>query len=166
MPRAIVVVGSRHGGTLEMGEWLAEGLRAGGVDVEFHDAEVAPSPEGFDIAVVGGAVYAARWVENVREWTRAHSAVLTAMPTWIFSSGPVAGPPFPSDEESVQYRRLLEWTGAREHRVFPGRIDRPNLRPREKAMVITMRVQDCDFRPKDDIVAWGREIAGATGASL
>jgi menaquinone-dependent protoporphyrinogen oxidase len=66
MPRAIVVVGSRHGGTLEMGEWVAEGLRAGGVEVELHDAEDAPSPLGFDIAVVGGAVYAARWVENVR----------------------------------------------------------------------------------------------------
>jgi hypothetical protein len=29
-------------------------------------------------------------------------------------------------------------------------------------MVITMRVDDCDFRPKDDIVAWGREIATAS----
>ena len=33
--RALVVVGSRHGGTMEMGEWVAEGLRAGGVDAEF-----------------------------------------------------------------------------------------------------------------------------------
>lgn len=164
MPRALVVVGSRHGGTMEMGDWVVQGLREGGVDAELFDAEDAPSPEGFDVAVVGGAVYAGRWVENVREWTRANSDALKAMPCWIFSSGPVTGPPFPSDEESVHYDRLLQWTDAREHRCFPGRIDRPNLRAREKAMVIAMRVQDCDYRPKDDITAWARGIARATTA--
>jgi len=157
--RALVVVGSRHGGTMEMGEWVVHGLRAGGVDAELRDAEDAPGPEGYDIAVVGGAVYAARWVENVREWTRAHSGALTAMPCWIFSSGPVSGPPFPTDEESVQYGRLMEWTDAREHRCFPGRIDTPNLRPRERAMCITLRVKECDYRPKDDITAWAQGIA-------
>jgi len=122
-------------------------------------AEDAPGPGGYDIAVVGGAVYAGRWVENVREWTRAHSAALTAMPCWLFSSGPVSGPPFPSDEESVQHGRLLEWTDAREHRCFPGRIGIPILRPRERAMFITLRVKECDYRPKGDITAWAHGIA-------
>ena len=165
MARVIVVVGSRHGGTREMGEWLADGLRASGVDVDLFDADDAPSPEGYDAAIVGGAVYAARWVENVREWTRAHQEALRAMPCWIFSSGPVSGPPFPSDEESVQYGRLLEWTSAREHRCFPGRIDRPNLRAREKAMVITLRVKDCDYRPREEITAWAAAIAAAVNGA-
>ena len=142
-----------------MAEWVARGLQGGGVEVDLHDADDAPTPEGFDLAVVGGAVYAARWVENVREWTRANSDALKAMPCWIFSSGPVSGPPFPSDDESVQYGRLLEWTDAREHRCFPGRIDTPNLRAREKAMCLTLRVKECDFRPEDEIVAWGTKIA-------
>ena len=34
--RALVVVGSRHGGTMEMGEWVAEGLRA--IPVTVHIA--------------------------------------------------------------------------------------------------------------------------------
>ena len=157
--RALLVVGSRHGGTREMAEWVARGLRDGGVEVDLHDADDAPTPEGYDLAVVGGAVYAARWVENVREWTRANSDALKAMPCWIFSSGPVSGPPFPSDDESVQYGRLLEWTDAREHRCFPGRIDTPNLRAREKAMCLTLREKECDFRPEDEIVAWGTKIA-------
>ena len=157
--RALLVVGSRHGGTREMAEWVARGLQGGGVEVDLHDADDAPTPEGYDLAVVGGAVYAARWVENVREWTRANSDALRAMPCWIFSSGPVSGPPFPSDDESVQYGRLLEWTDAREHRCFPGRIDTPNLRAREKAMCLTLRVKECDFRPEDEIVAWGTKIA-------
>ena len=157
--RALLVVGSRHGGTREMAEWVARGLQSGGVEVDLHDADDAPTPEGYDLAVVGGAVYAARWVENVREWTRANSDALRAMPCWIFSSGPVSGPPFPSDDESVQYGRLLEWTDAREHRCFPGRIDTPNLRAREKAMCLTLRVKECDFRPEDEIVAWGTKIA-------
>ena len=38
--RALVVVGSRHGGTMEMGEWVAEGLRAGGVHGSAHHREV------------------------------------------------------------------------------------------------------------------------------
>ena len=96
---------SELGFSREIWNELAE---LGIVSALFDEADGGLGGAGFDIAVVGGAVYAARWVENVREWTRAHSAVLTAMPTWIFSSGPVSGPPFPSDEESVQYRRLLE----------------------------------------------------------
>jgi menaquinone-dependent protoporphyrinogen oxidase len=159
MARALVVVGTRHGGTREMAEWVADGLRDGGLEVDLFDADGAPGPEDYDIAVVGGAVYAARWVENVREWTRANSDVLKAMPCWIFSSGPVSGPPFPTDEESVQYGRLLEWTDAREHRCFPGRIDTPNLRAREKAMCIALRVKECDYRPKDDITSWAKKIA-------
>jgi hypothetical protein len=59
----------------------------------------------------------------------------------------------------VQYGRLLEWTDAREHRCFPGRIDTPNLRAREKAMCLTLRVKECDFRPEGEIVAWGTKIA-------
>jgi menaquinone-dependent protoporphyrinogen oxidase len=165
MARALVVVGTRHGGTREMAEWVADGLRDGGLEVDLFDADGAPGPEDYDIAVVGGAVYAARWVENVREWTRANSDVLKTMPCWIFSSGPVSGPPFPTDEESVQYGRLLEWTDAREHRCFPGRIDTPNLRAREKAMCIALRVKECDYRPKDDITSWAKKIAAeATSA--
>jgi len=165
MARALVVVGTRHGGTREMAEWVADGLRDGGLEVDLFDADGAPGPEGYDIAVVGGAVYAARWVENVREWTRANSDALKAMPCWIFSSGPVSGPPFPTDEESVQYGRLLQRTDPREHRCFPGRIDTPNLRAREKAMCIALRVKECDYRPKDDITSWAKKIAAeATSA--
>jgi menaquinone-dependent protoporphyrinogen oxidase len=61
---------------------------------------------------------------------------------------------------------MAESTGAREHRVFPGRLDRHELGLMERAVVGLVRAHDGDYRPWPEIVAWADAIAdGLTGAA-
>jgi menaquinone-dependent protoporphyrinogen oxidase len=52
-------------------------------------------------------------------------------------------------------------TGARGHRVFPGRLDRDLLSFGERAMVTAMRAPVGDFRDWGAVAAWADEIAAA-----
>ena len=54
---------------------------------------------------------------------------------------------------------MLEQSGAREHRLFGGRLDRRRLGLGEKAMVRMVGAADDDHRPWGEIGAWAEEIA-------
>jgi menaquinone-dependent protoporphyrinogen oxidase len=49
---------------------------------------------------------------------------LAARPLWLFSVGPLGDPPKPQDPEPQELAAVVTATGAREHRVFTGRLDR------------------------------------------
>ena len=48
---------------------------------------------------------------------------------------------------------------ARDHRIFPGRLDRHRLGFAERALVFAFRAPDGDFRDWDAIAAWAGGIA-------
>jgi hypothetical protein len=52
----------------------------------------------------------------------------------------------------------MQLTGARSHRVFPGRLEKSRLSFGERAMVTGMRAPVGDFRDRDAVRAWGDEI--------
>jgi len=99
-----------------------------------------------------------RWLEEARLLVEEHAALLAARPVWLFSSGPV-GDPLKPDEDPVDVADVVTSTGARGHRVFPGRIDRGRLRFAEKAVVLALRVPDGDFRDWAAIEDWANGIA-------
>jgi menaquinone-dependent protoporphyrinogen oxidase len=83
----------------------------------------APPVEGFDVVVVGGALYASRWHRDARRYVRSHADELRGVPTYLFSSGPLDGsaadvviPPVKGVE------RLMERIGAKGHVTFGGRL--------------------------------------------
>ena len=88
------------------------------------------------------------------------STEITAVPVWLFSSGPIGHEPTPEDEP-VDVADLVAATGAREHRVFAGQVDRSRLGLGEKVILTAVRAPEGDFRPWDDIRAWAGEIAAA-----
>jgi menaquinone-dependent protoporphyrinogen oxidase len=109
--------------------------------------------------VLGSAVYAGHWLEPARELAERHAEALAARPVWLFSSGPVGDPPKPAEEESVDVSGILGATGARDHRVFAGKLDKGSLGFAEKAIVLALRVAEGDFRDWDAIRHCAREIA-------
>jgi menaquinone-dependent protoporphyrinogen oxidase len=161
-PRILVVVASRHGSTAEIADALARGLaddgRTLGLTAIVVPADRGVDPEGFDAVVLGSAVYAGRWLESARDYASAHVEALRARPVWLFSSGPIGEPPFPPDEPH-DTGTIMQLTGARDHRVFPGRLEKERLSFGERAMVTAMRAPLGDFRDWASIRAWGREIA-------
>jgi menaquinone-dependent protoporphyrinogen oxidase len=58
----------------------------------------------------------------------------------------------------VDVSGILEATGARDHRVFSGKLDKGSLGFAEKAIVLALRVAEGDFRDWEAIREWAREI--------
>jgi menaquinone-dependent protoporphyrinogen oxidase len=164
-PRVLVTAASRHGATQEIARAIAARLdeSPSGLAVMAVPVEQNPDPLPFAAVVLGSAVYMGRWLEPARTWASAHAAALRVRPLWIFSSGPIGDPPFPPDEPH-DAAPLLRLTGAREHRVFAGRLDKARLSFGERAMVTAMRAPLGDFRDWDAVRSWadaiGAELAG------
>jgi menaquinone-dependent protoporphyrinogen oxidase len=164
--RVLVAAASRHAATAEIasriGATLTEQLAARGVaaDVHVRHAEGVRGIDGYDAVVLGSAVYAGRWLRPARALARTHTARLATVPVWLFSSGPVGDPLAPLGEPA-EVADLVRLTGAREHRVFAGLLDRRRLGPAERLMVRAVRAADGDHRDWTAVAAWATGIADA-----
>ncbi len=94
----------------------------------------------------------------MKELVERQSDELTRRPVWLFSSGPIGDPPKP-DEDPVEVAPILEATGARQHHIFAGKLDRKALNFGERAIVTALKVPDGDFRDWDEIRHWALGIA-------
>jgi menaquinone-dependent protoporphyrinogen oxidase len=158
--RVLVTAASKHGGTAEMAEWIGESLRRAGLDVEVRRPDDVTSLDGIDAVVLGSGVYAGHWLQPARSLVDRLASALVARPVWLFSSGPVGDPPKPVDGPAdAETMRLA--TDAREHRIFPGRVDRSAMGFGEKAIMTALRVGDRDDRPRAEVEAWAATIASA-----
>lgn len=170
-PRVLVVVASRHGSTAEIATALARGIgqsaagTATGVTAVATAAEQRPDPGAFDAVVLGSAVYAGRWLDAAREYASGHAAALRSRPVWLFSSGPI-GAPVVAEDEPHDVAPIATLTGARAHRVFPGRLDPARLSFGERSVATAMRAPIGDFRDWDEVRAWAAEIAAGVASEV
>jgi menaquinone-dependent protoporphyrinogen oxidase len=158
--RVLVTAASRHGATHEIATAIAAGLARRAVEAEARPAEELDSLDGYDAYVIGSAVYVGHWLDPARELVEAHTAALAGRPVWLFSSGPL-GPPdkLKPEGEPVDVAGLIEASGAAEHRVFAGRLDRKLLSFGEKAVVVAVRAPEGDFRDWDAVDAFAAAVA-------
>jgi menaquinone-dependent protoporphyrinogen oxidase len=158
--RVLVTAASRHGATHEIATAIAAGLARRGVEAEARPAEELDSLDGYDAYVIGSAVYVGHWLDPARELVEAHAPALAGRPVWLFSSGPLGQPDKLKPEgDPVEVDGLIEASGAAEHRVFAGRLDRNLLSFGEKAVVVAVRAPEGDFRDWDAIDAFAAVIA-------
>ena len=155
----IIVVGSRHGSTRSIAEVVGDELRNGGLDVSIVDADAPDiSVEGYDAAVIGSAVYIGKWMKDARAFLEANRELLSKIPVWLFSSGPLKdGPEQPVDLAEV--RVFADDVHARDHRVFAGSLDKANLSLAERAAVRMVHAPYGDAREWDEIRSWAATIA-------
>jgi len=162
--RVLVTVASRHGATRDIARAIGDRLETGSAGVAAGllavvlPVEQRPDPRAYDAVILGSAVYAGRWLEPAREYAAAHAAGLRTKAVWLFSSGPIGYPPFPPDEPH-DAGPLRQVTGALDHQVFPGRLDKQLLGFGERAMVTAMRAPLGDFRDWDAVRNWADAIA-------
>ena len=161
--RILVAVASKHGATeqiaVEVGQALSNALRERGVEVDVRPVEEVRSFDPYAAAVIGSAVYVGHWMEPARHLVRDHADVLAELPVWLFSSGPI-GDPLKPDDPAVDVTEELEWSRAREHVVFAGKIDKGALGFGERAIVRALKVPQGDFRNWTQIREWAEHIAG------
>jgi menaquinone-dependent protoporphyrinogen oxidase len=171
--KVLVTAASRHGATAEMAEEIGKALRdalrdrgVGGdedVVVDVRPAEEVSTVDDYDAVVLGSAVYMGHWLESARELAERQAGALTERPTWLFSSGPIGDPPRP-EEDPVDVAAILKATGAREHRVFLGKLDKSKLGFAEKAVMLAFRAPEGDFRDRAEMRTWAEGIADALRA--
>ena len=154
----LVTAASKHGSTDEIAAAIARHLADTGLKVTFAAPADVTDLTAYDAVVLGSAVYAGHWLDPAKNLVARLQGQLRARPVWLFSSGPIGDPPMPTDD-AVEVTDLLEETGAREHKVFAGHIDKSRLGFAEKAIVRALRVAVGDYRDWDDVTTWSAQIA-------
>ena len=163
--RVLVTAASRHDATREIAEAIANGLTHRGVPAEAVPMDRVASVDGFDAVVVGSAIYMGRWLTTAREFIAQHSAELSSVPVWLFSSGPL-GPPehlIPAGEPA-DMEQLIGRVSARGHRVFAGRLETASLGFAERAATKAVRAPEGDCRDWDAIDAFAGRVASELSA--
>jgi menaquinone-dependent protoporphyrinogen oxidase len=157
--RILIAVGSKLGGTWGIGEMLSDTLRAQGHTVNLLRAERARDTQGYDAAIVGGALYANRWHRSARRFVARSEKMLRRMPVWFFSSGPLDDSAAGGAIGPVgQVEALMERVGAQGHATFGGRLA-PDARGFPAYAMA--KTNAGDWRKPDEIRAWAMRIAQA-----
>jgi menaquinone-dependent protoporphyrinogen oxidase len=156
--KVLVTAASKHGATLEIALKIEEVLVSAGLEATVVLPERVTDLMGYDAVVLGSAVYTGHWLAPAKLFVSRNLPGLQARPVWLFSSGPIddSGK---SAEEPVDVARIREATGAREHRLFSGRLAKRDLGFGEKAILSLIRVPEGDFRSWTEIEAWAMAIA-------
>ncbi|MGD9736046.1 MAG: flavodoxin domain-containing protein [Solirubrobacterales bacterium] len=168
MTRVLVSAASEHGASAEIAEAIASTLRESGIEADAVAPQRVEATSGYDAFVIGSALYAGHWRPAAIELCERISPGLNRRPVWLFSSGPV-GPresrlvkkmwTDPVDLEQVRAR-----TGAVEHRMFAGKLERSRLGRGQRAALLFFKRLEGDFRDWPEIRAWATEIAAALAA--
>lgn len=159
----LITAASKHGSTAEIADFIATELTERGVDTTVLDPANVTDLSPYDGVVIGSAVYTGYWLKPATAMVSRLKGEFADKKVWLFSSGPIGDPlEPPGDPFSVE--SVTETTGAVEHVVFGGAIDRSKLGFGEKAVVVALRVEDGDFRNWEDIRSWAHRIASQVRA--
>ena len=161
--KVLVTAASRHGSTAEIAEAIGDVLQSRGFEVIVARPEDAGALSVFDAVVLGSAVYTGHWLEPGIGLARRIGTELAGRPVWLFSSGPVGDPSRKLVQQMgadpVDLPGLLKATRAREHKIFPGKLDRHNVRGLQRAALLLFRSIEGDFRDWPAIREWAGTVA-------
>lgn len=156
MSRALVVYGSKRGGTAGLAQMIGGELQQHGWSVVVQDAAQPADLRGIDLVVIGGALYFNHWHRAASSFANRRAQALAHVPVWLFSSGPLddsaaAGNIAPVPQVQAIARRLE----ARGHMTFGGRLtsDARGFAARSLA-----RKSAGDYRDPDQVADWVRRI--------
>jgi menaquinone-dependent protoporphyrinogen oxidase len=157
--KALVVYGSKRGGTQGLAEMVGRALTDQGLEVTVRPASVRGHDVGtYDVVVVGGALYAGRWHKDARSFVRRATGDLRGRRVWLFSSGPLgdAAASAASVGPTSQVEHLMARIGARGHITFGGRLAADAKGFPASAMAKKMAG---DWRDEEAVRVWVKEIA-------
>ena len=163
--RVLVTAASKHGATAGIADAIASALLKRGFEVTIKEPSQVEEVHTFDAIVVGSAVYAGHWMKPAIELTERFAERFAGKPVWLFSSGPIGDPPKPT-EDPVDVAEVMKVTGARDHHLFAGKLDKSVLSFPERAIVGALRAPQGDFRNWDEIGNWAEGIAESLSEAL
>jgi menaquinone-dependent protoporphyrinogen oxidase len=152
-----------HGGTAEIAEAIGKTLAEHGLAATVIPPGEVGDIESYDAVVLGSAVYTGHWLDAAKDFANRYGASLAARPVWLFSSGPVGKPSGKlaraMAKDPVELPAIRAATGARDHQMFAGKLDRRTLRPVQRAVLLAFPGMNGDFREWAKISQWAAGIA-------
>jgi menaquinone-dependent protoporphyrinogen oxidase len=85
----LVTASSKHGATEEIAEKIGSELAGRGFEVTRKRVEEVSTLGGYEAVVLGSAVYMGKWMKAAKELATREASALSAIPVWLFSSGPI-----------------------------------------------------------------------------
>lgn len=159
--KVLIVHGSKMGGTAGIAYMLGEDLQSSGLDVSVRPARTTSEVEGYDVVIVGGALYAARWHKDARRFVKRNTDALRRTNVWLFSSGPLDDSALLGDISPVRFvKKAMTTIGARSHITFGGRLPPDASGFPARAMA---KEQAGDWRDRDQVRHWAKEITEELG---
>lgn len=159
MTKVLVASASKHGSTDEIARAIGDVLRAHGLSVDVKRMEDVDTTFPYEAYVLGSAVYMGGWLREAHRFVERHAELIRTRPTWLFSSGPLGKPPHDAASDSFEAADLVLETGARDHHLFGGVLDKKQLALHERALAGLVRVPEGDYREWDAVIAWATAIA-------
>jgi menaquinone-dependent protoporphyrinogen oxidase len=154
----LVVVGSKHGATLQIAAAIAEQLNTAGHHATAVDAETPPGDlNSYDAFVIGSAIYLGHWTKDARRFIDDHMDLLASRPVWLFSSGPLGDSTGPAKPDP-QMQELMALLMPRGQTIFAGALNKSDLSMVERATIRAVHAPYGDYRPWNEISAWTDEI--------
>jgi menaquinone-dependent protoporphyrinogen oxidase len=156
MRRALVVFGSKNGGTAGLARMVGSELSRNGWTVIVQDAEQPADFRDIDLVVIGGALYENRWHKAARTFVRKNEKVLRDLPVFLFSSGPLDHSARSGDIAAVpQVQELARRIEARGHMTFGGVLTADAHGWFAHAMAKKFAG---DYRDPEQVADWVRQI--------
>ncbi|MFI5282593.1 MAG: flavodoxin domain-containing protein [Candidatus Dormibacterales bacterium] len=172
--RILVAYASRYGSTEVIAERIAATLVAQGIDVDVEPVKEARDLHRYDAFVIGSAAFVGSWMKEAAEFVRRHRQILSGMPVWMFSAGPVGTATVDAKGRDVKTaaapKEFTEFAGLkpRDQRVFFGALDRAKLTGAHRLMSLVPASEklliEGDFRDWKEIDAWAQGIAHEVAA--
>jgi menaquinone-dependent protoporphyrinogen oxidase len=155
--RALVVYGSKRGGTAGLAEMVGQAFRDVGHEVDVREgSERFEDLSAYDVVVIGGGLYANRWQKDARRFARRHQDLLRTRPVWLFSSGPLDDSAEKSDiGPTAQVAKAMVSLGARGHETFGGSLA-PDVHGFPASSLA--KTHAGDFRDRDHVRRWVQGI--------
>lgn len=159
----LVTAATKYGATREIAQVICDALTERGLPAVVLAPQDVHDLGGYDAVVLGSAVYTGHWLPEAMALVDRCSGAWADRPVWLFSSGPVGDPDRGLTQkmgvDPVDLPKIRAATGARDHRMFPGRLDRKNLPFVQRTALSLFRSMQGDFRDWDAVHAWAGSIA-------
>ena len=164
--KVLVTYATKHGATKGIAQAAGSVLHSCGHQVRLLPAPVVQDVRGFDVVVIGSAIYHDQWLWDARRLVKRLRGELRGGPVvWLFSSGPLGGTP-EADAELAGAIGLdrdlpycldgsLRGVDVRGHAVFPGRLDQ------RVAAELDSWVPHGDWRDMALVRTWASTVGGS-----
>jgi menaquinone-dependent protoporphyrinogen oxidase len=140
---------------------VARALVEHGIEVDVGDATSIDEIDGYDAAVVGGAIYHGRWHSDATWFVERNLEALRAINVWFFSSGPLDDTARSGSLAPIAHvQQLARRADIRGHMTFGGVLEATS---KGRLASLLAWGKPGDFRDPTHVAEWIEHVATRLG---